>query len=80
MTGDASAIVMRKGNAEICFDIFIKTERGAIFATYIKDRNTPELQGDMVVQYGSKMAVEKAHDLIGPSHEDATRATAKYLS
>ena len=42
MRGDADAIVMRKGrSAEIRFDIVIKTERGAIFATYIKRRNAP---------------------------------------
>jgi len=39
MTGDANAIVMRKGSSEIRFDIVIKTERGAIFATYIKHRD-----------------------------------------
>ena len=79
MTGDEEAIVMRKGGAEIRFDIVIKTERGAIFATYIKRRNAPELQGGMVVQEGSKMNVEKAHDLLGHSNEDTTRTTAKHL-
>ena len=49
MTGDANAIVMRKGNDGIRFDIIIKTERGAIFATYITRRNVPELQGNMAV-------------------------------
>ena len=79
MHGDADAIVMRKGSTQIRFDILIKTERGAIFATYIKRRNAPELQGGMVVQEGSKIGVEKAHDLLGHCNTDATRATAKYL-
>jgi len=33
----------------------------------------------MVVQEVSKMCVEKAHDLLGHSNEDATRATANHL-
>ena len=76
VSGDADAIVMRKGSAQICFDIVIKTERGAIFATYIKYRNAPELQGGMLVQEGSKMDVEKAYYLLGHCNEDTTRATA----
>jgi len=79
MTGDNNAIVMRKGDCEIRFDIVIKTETGAIYAAYIKRRNAPELQGGMVVKEGSRMSVEKAHDLLVHSHEDATRATAKHL-
>jgi len=43
MNRDANAIVMRQGSAEIRFDIVIKTERGAIFSTYIKHRNATEL-------------------------------------
>ena len=64
MNGDNNAIVMRKGDSEIRFDIVIKTETGAIFAAYIKRRNAPELQGGMVVKEGSHMSVEKAHDLL----------------
>jgi len=79
MTGDQNAIVMKKGNNEIRFDIGIKTKTGAIFAAYIKQRNAPELQGGMIVKEGSQMCIEKAHDLLGHSHEDATRATAKCL-
>ena len=45
MNGDNNAIVMRKGDCEIRFDIVIKTETGAIFAAYIKRRNAPELKG-----------------------------------
>jgi len=33
----------------------------------------------MVVQEGSKMGIEKAHDLLGQSNEDTTRATANHL-
>jgi len=44
MNGDAKEIVMRKGSTQIRFDIVIKTERGAIFATYIKHRTVPDLQ------------------------------------
>jgi len=47
ITGDANAIMMRKGNAEIRFDIIIRSERGAIFATYVKSRDVPEMQGGM---------------------------------
>ena len=79
MNGNNNAIVMRKGDNEIRFDIVIKTETGAIYAAYIKRRNVPELQGGMVVKEGSRMSVEKAHDLLMHSHEDATRATAKHL-
>ena len=37
------------------------------------------MQGDMMVQEGNKMGIEKAHDLLGHCNEDATRATAKHL-
>jgi len=73
------AIVMRKGNAEICFDITIMTKSAAILATHIKCRNTLELQGGMVVQEGSNMSMEKAHDLFGHSHDNTIRATAEHL-
>ena len=79
MTGNKNGIVMQKGNKEIQFNIVIKTERGAIFATYIKRRNAPELQGGMVVKEGSRMNVDKTHDLLGHSNKDNTRATAKHL-
>ena len=70
MPGNRNAIVMRKGNAQICFDIVIMTERGTMFTTYIKCRTTTELLGGIVVQEGSKISVEKSYyDLLRHSHE-----------
>ena len=43
----------------------IKAEPEAIFTAYIKRRNLPEPQEGMVVQRGSKLSVEKVHDLLG---------------
>ena len=70
---------MQKGNKGIRFNIVIKTNQGTIFATYIKRRNALELQGGMVVKEGSRMNIDRSHDLLGHSNKDNTRATAKHL-
>ena len=72
MSRDKNVIVMRNGNIDIRFDIAVKSERGALVASYIEYRNPPELQGGIAVQEGSKISVEKVHDLLGHSHEDKT--------
>jgi len=79
MTGHKHVIIMRNGNAEISFDLVIKTLREIIFTAYLKRRNTSEQQGGMAVLEGSNISAEKAHDLMGHSHEDATRNIENHL-
>ena len=36
MTGDSKGMILKKGDAEVKFDLVIPTHKGVIFAIYIK--------------------------------------------
>ena len=81
MEGDDEAIVLRRGDAEIRFDIKIETKNGALFCAYFKRR----IEDDTEVNAGAagsavlEMSVNQAHQRLGHPSEQTTRATAAEL-
>lgn len=60
----------------IVFDIVIKTQRGAIYATrFARDAEVSVASTD----FGAKMSIQRAHALLGHGDEESTRQTAKEL-
>ena len=76
MSGDETAITMKKGGKAIKFDIVIPTKHGAIYAGYFKRKD--EVSG-AAPEAGTQMNIEKAHQLLGHCSEATTRKMAKVL-
>jgi len=78
--GDHKSIWLEKAGNVIRFDILIKTKEGTIFAMYLKrtSRSDQEVTG-LGTDSTMRLSVIKAHDLLGHTNEDMTRATAKAL-
>ncbi len=76
-SGNATGIILRNGSCGVInFDIVIPTARGAIFACrFIRDADVCAACTDV----GTKMNIQKAHDLLGHGDEESTRKTAQEL-
>ena len=75
---DRDGIIIRKGEFEVKFDIRINTSEGCVWATYF--RRTQSLENELATaSVATKLSIQKSHDILGQSNEEATRATAKYL-
>ena len=77
LSGDVRAMQLTKGQATINFDIVIPTKKGAIYCAYIKRKTNGEVQAGNLVS--GSIDAARAHDLLGHSHEDSTKETARYL-
>ena len=75
--GNATGITIQNGSgSKIEFDIVIPTARGALFACrFIREA---EFAG-ISTEAGSKMNIQKAHNLLGHGNEEATRKSAQQL-
>ena len=76
--GNKNMIWIQKGETKIVFDIRIDTTEGCVFAIYIKRTQINELAAVGLTQ-SKPISVNKAHELYGHLHEQATRKTAEYL-
>jgi len=76
--GDDKAVKISKGGVTLTFDIRIETTEGLIFAMYAKRSHGSEI-GGVGTDGPARMSIQKAHDLLGHTNEDMTRATAKAL-
>jgi hypothetical protein len=77
MTGDSTGMVLKKGNAEVKFDLIIPTHKGVIFAIYIKRQQVEEVAGIGTTKM--RLNIGRAHELLGHMGEDMTRKAAKHL-
>jgi hypothetical protein len=70
---------MTKEGMNVCFDIVIPTDKGAIYCVYLK--RGCEMANVVAQGMGPKttMTIKQAHDRFGHNHKDATRAMAKHL-
>jgi hypothetical protein len=78
MTGDSKGMILKKGNAEVKFNLIIPTHTGVIFAIYIKRQQ----QDDEVPQIRTtkmRLNIQQAHELLGHMGEDMTRKAVKHL-
>jgi hypothetical protein len=75
MTADNDAIVMRKGDSEIRFDIVIPTRNGALYCGCFMQRKREILGG--AVGTGLELSIGQMHELLGHASNTTTRATAK---
>ena len=75
--GDATRITIENGGGgKIDFDIVIPTARGAIFAfRFIPDAECAGIS----TEAGTKMNIQKAHNLLGHGNEETTRESARQL-
>ena len=82
MYGTDNAIVLKKGEHEIVFDIVVETAKGAIYACrFMREGcDSDEITAVSTTSAsGTKMSLKKAHSLLGHINIDATRAIAKVL-
>jgi hypothetical protein len=70
-------MTLKKGNAEVKFDLIIPTHKGVIFAIYIKRQQGDEVAGIGTTQM--RLNIQRAHELLGHMGEDMTRKAAKHL-
>jgi len=73
--GDSKSISLTKGGKKIVFDIVIDTPDGMICCIYLNRHTT----GTELAGMATKMNINKAHELLGHSHEKAVRESAKAL-
>ena len=80
LTGNQDMMKLTKGEAEIKFDLKIKTPRGTVFAAYFKRSAGKEI-GNARMDTGReiKMSIKEAHAKFSHQDEDQTRAVAKAL-
>ena len=76
-SGNAACIILTNGSGGVInFDIMIPTARGSIFACqFICDADVCAACTDV----GTKMNIQKAHELLGHGDEESTRKTALEL-
>ena len=67
---------MLKRDRKLAFDIVIPTEHGAFYCACFKRKKEVHL---VMLGENTKMAIAKAHALLGHGNESSTRETAKYL-
>jgi hypothetical protein len=64
-------LVMERNNQKIKFDIKVTTATGVVYCMY--------LQRDKEIVNAVEYSINQAHERLGHSHEDATRATSIVL-
>ena len=77
--GDGIAIRLRKNEQTIKFDINIKTKEGIIFAIYVNQEFPTQEVAAAGGDFGMKVIINKAHELLGHMNEYKTRASEKAL-
>jgi hypothetical protein len=74
LIGKGNAIMLKKGEHTIKFDIEISMPKGVLYAMYLeREHEVGSVAKDV------KMTIKQAHDKLGHSSEDNTRKTAKQL-
>jgi hypothetical protein len=79
MTGHLKGMILKKGNAEVKFNLIIPTHTGVIFVIYIKRQQ----QDDEIPQIRTtkmRVNIQQAHELVlGHMGEDMTWKAVKHL-
>ncbi len=74
MNANSEGLTLSKGDLEIKFDLKIHTQKGTLFAGYLK--RTQELSAVSVKKH-TKMTIDQAHAKLGHMDERTTREAAK---
>ncbi len=76
-SGNAAGITLTNNSGGVInFDIVIPTARGAIFACrFVRDADVCAASTDV----GTKLNIQRAHELLGHGDEESTRKTAQEL-
>jgi hypothetical protein len=77
--GDENSILLEKGRNKIVFDIKITTSTGAIYCAYMKRKFELTNLSTDGTRKEVTYTVLQAHERLGHSNEDATRATADVI-
>jgi hypothetical protein len=77
--GDENSIWLEKGRSKIVFDIKINTSTGAIYCAYVKRKFELINLSTDGTRKEVTYTVLQAHERLGHSNEDATRATADVI-
>jgi hypothetical protein len=72
MKGNKDFLVMERINQKIKFDIKVTTATGVVYCMYLQ-------RDEEIVNAAVEYSINQAHERLGHSHEDATRATAIVL-
>jgi hypothetical protein len=81
LEGDEKAMIYKKGNATVTFDIKVPTSRGVLYAMYMKRKGevaSVATEGQNPKK-PTRITIEEAHVQLGHASEDITRNTAKHL-
>jgi hypothetical protein len=70
--GNKEFLVMEKNNQKIKFDIKVTIATGVVYCMYLQ-------RDEEIVNAAVEYSINQAHERLGHSHEDATRATAIVL-
>ena len=81
MLGDESAISFTKGNIEIRCDLKIRTNKGLLYAVYLKRTATSASRVELsqAVVQARTMTINEAHAVFGHHDEKTTRRIASYM-
>ena len=77
--GNRNAIWLKNNEHTINFDMNIKTKVGTIFAIYVNQQFPTQEVSDAGADFGMKVAINKANELLGQTNEYETRASEKSL-
>ena len=82
LQGNKEALVLKKGNKIVKFDIILNSEKGLLYCGYFKRRNTVGERAFVTADGNEKRApisVSLAHQITGHMGEEATRAAVKEM-